>query len=387
MAVAMIIGLVFSMVLQFAVPVLGPLLVPDLGITRAQLGSVTMVFFLVGALSSPRAGRWCDSVGGRTSMLASIVLGSAGLMVAGLANGLAVLLLGALVAGVAAAMGNPATNRIVMRGYDDRTRGAVIGLKQSGVQFGALLSGALLPTLALATGWRTALLISGGVGLASVLVAAVLVPRDLDPGTRPSPDDVRPTATPTLWTLCLFAMLMGFGIACVNTYLPIYAVESVGESVARAGLVASVLGGCGIGARLLWGLVADRLANPLRLLPVLATGAATGVGLVLSATTVGPLTLWVGAALLGMTALGWHGVVMLLAMRTVPEHRAGWASGRVVLWFYGGFMISPVPFGALADATGSYRPGWTGILGAFALAAVLTGTRAWRAERTERSLA
>jgi hypothetical protein len=38
-------------------------------------------------------------------------------------------------------------------------------------------------------------------------------------------------------------------------------------------------------------------------------------------------------------------VVMLIIVRDVPPQASGQASGRVILAFYAGLMVSPLPFG------------------------------------------
>jgi MFS family permease len=382
------IGLVASLVLamtagtamQFAPPILGPLLVPDLGMSRAQLGMLTSTFFLVGAIASPVAGRWADRVGGRRALVATFGLGALALVVMGLAPNHAVLLVASGLGGVAAAAANPATNRLILTQFPATTRGAVTGLKQSGVQFGNLLAGATLPALALAFGWNLTVILAGAVMASGIVLVLAAVPGAADRSPRLATGPGSAPSSPIVTALCTFAALMGLGIAAVITYLPIYAVERAGQSVTQAGLITAVIGGLGIAARLFWGVAADRLARPLVVLPIMALGAMVGVGLLAAAPWAGSWTLWAGAAVLGATALGWNGVAMLVTMTVVPREQAGWATGRVILWFYIGLLASPVPFGLVADRTGSYLAGWAGVTVAF-LAAGIAMVLAGRAAR------
>jgi sugar phosphate permease len=369
--------------MQFAIPVLGPLIMPDLGLSRAQLGAVTTLFFLVGAATSTSAGRWTDRVGGRRSLFATHLSAGLAFAIAAQAGSLALLLVAGAVAGLGAALANPATNRLILAGFPPGSRGAIVGLKQSGVQLGGLAAGVALPSLALLLGWQRALLSWTVLAVVTTGIILVTVPASLDPSGGRRAAGSSEGGGPTITVLCTFAALMGFGVSSINTYLPIYAVEVVGTSVTTAGFVVSVLAVLGIASRLGWGWGADRLARPIRVLPVLSIGALVGTGLLVLAASVGQWALWIGAGVLGATALGWNGVAMLVAMNAVPAARAGWASGRVILFFYVGLVVSPIPFGLLADRLGSYAVGWLFVALAFVAATVSTTvTSAARGERT-----
>jgi sugar phosphate permease len=373
LVVVLLLTMTVAIGMQFAIPILGPLIMPDLGLSRAQLGAVTTVFFLIGAATSTSAGRWTDAVGGRRSLFATHLAAGAAFVIAAAARSLLLLLVAAAVAGLGAALANPATNRLILAGFPRGSRGAIVGLKQSGVQLGGLVAGVALPSLALLLGWQRALLSWTVLAAATAAITVRIVAATLDPPGGPmGRGTTRPTGGPTITVLCAFAALMGFGVASVNTYLPIYSVEVVGTSVTTAGLVVSTLAVLGIASRLGWGWRADRLARPIRVLPILSVGALVGTMLLLLAAEVGPWALWVGAAVLGGTALGWNGVAMLVAMNAVPPEQAGWASGRVIRFFYFGLVISPVPFGLLADRLSSYVVGWVFVALAFVGATIAT---------------
>ena len=379
-AVALVTAMTVGTAVQFATPILGPLLLPDLGLTRAQLGSLTSVFFAVGAVASPLAGRLADRTSDRTAMAVTFLLGGISLAAMSRSPGYILLLLAVAIGGLSAALSNPATNRLVLATYPPGRRGAITGLKQSGVQLGTLLAGIALPPLALAVGWRDALLLTGALAASGALLALLVVPRRA-PSRKGTTDDDGDGDTTTVAVLCAFAALMGLGIASVTTYLPVYAVEQVEVTVTTAGLVTAVVGGLGIAARLFWGVTADRIHRPLRVLPWLGIGAMVGVGLLAGASVVGPWALWLGAGVFGATAMAWNGVAMLIAMTAVPPARAGWATGRVILWFYAGLVASPIPFGLLADRTDSYLVGWAGVTVAFFAASTSVVLRERRRRR------
>jgi hypothetical protein len=61
---------------------------------------------------------------------------------------------------------------------------------------------------------------------------------------------------------------------------------------------------------------------------------------------------------------------MLAVISEVGPADAGRASGRVLFGFYTGFVPSPVAFGALVDATGSYLVSWGLVMVLLAAAAL-----------------
>nr|MBA2529741.1 MFS transporter [Euzebyales bacterium] len=176
--------------------------------------------------------------------------------------------------------------------------------------------------------------------------------------------------------LAVYAFLMGAGVAAVNAYLPLYAVEVLGVSVQLAGAVAAIIGFVGILSRVLWGWLTERGGGFVVPLLVMAVGAVVALGLVIAAQLAGTAVLWLAALVFGATAVTWNAVGMLALVTEVDPADAGRASGHVLLGFYGGFVPSPIVFGAIVDATGDYRVAWAGVAAVFVAAALLMS--AWR---------
>ena len=80
--------------------------------------------------------------------------------------------------------------------------------------------------------------------------------------------------------------------------------------------------------------------------------------LIAAGEALGAWALWAGAVVLGLGGASWNAVVMLAVIRIAPRETAGHAAGRVLTSFFIGLCVSAPVFGALADATGEYLPGW-----------------------------
>jgi predicted MFS family arabinose efflux permease len=364
-----------STAVQFVFGVLARFLLDEFDIERYQLGLLTTASFVVGGLGSVPAGRLVDRVGGRPVQTASLVIICTSVVVMALAPSYLWMLVGAALAGGALATANPTTNKLIARDLEAGERGVIMGFKQAGVQAGNFLIGVSLPAAARAWGWRAALGATVVVPLATVAATLLLIPRDRGLASH---DSRRPEARGSLeagvWWLGAYALLMGTGVATFSGYVPLYAQESLGLSVGKAGLIAGTTGLVGILSRIAWGWGAERFGQFSKPLVWLALGAIAAIVLVLLAPAIGAAALWAGAVLFGATALTWNAIGMLAVLDEVDPQDAGQASGLVVTGFYVGFVVSPMLFGYSVDLTGTYSVGWGAVAAVF-LVATLVATR------------
>ncbi|MGH3941014.1 MAG: MFS transporter [Pseudonocardiaceae bacterium] len=344
-----------AMLGPYAVSALGPSLVNDLQLPRSAVGALVTATFAVACVASLVAGRVVDVSGPRrgVAVLAGLVL--TGLLAAALAPGYGWLLAALAVIGLALALANPATNLLVAGRVPGPKRGLAIGVKQSGVPLSAFAAGLVLPPVAAVAGWRA------GMAAAAVLpiVLLIVVWRSV-PGDAPRPDRsgrARPglrTSTsalsPWLAGLMGFSLLLGSGLATVNTYLPLYASQQLELPDAAAGSVLASFGVAGLIARVVWTRLADRLVDVTMALRWLALAAAGATVLLALAAEWGTWLVWAGAIGVGATATAANAVSMLAVLRRGGA--TGHASALVSLGFFGGFAVGPTSAGLLADHAG-----------------------------------
>lgn len=353
---------------------LAPFLRDDFGLSRSRLGLLTTALFVVAAPGSLLAGRFVDTAAGRAVavwIFGAVAIAGVGFAVA--PSYLWILLVSGW-AGIPLALGNPGTNKLVARYVAPGGRGLIMGIKQSGVQITALAIGAVLPAAARAWGWRSAIalvLIPAGLGL----VGSLSIPPH-EPATVEEPAAVGQRRGHGVRVLTVYAFLMGAAMAAMIAYLPLYAEESVGLSVTRAGALAATIGLIGVGSRIYWGWRSERVAHLSMPLAIMSGVAALATALILLAPGLGIWMLWPAAVLIGATGAAWMAVGMLAIVAEVEGEHMGRASGVVIFGFFCGQMTSPLLFGVSVDLSHSYVPGWTGVLVAFGLA-TLIATR-WR---------
>ncbi|OPC85344.1 arabinose ABC transporter permease [Embleya scabrispora] len=355
----------FSMLQLFLIGALGPRIVDELGVSPAALGLTTTVGFGVAAVLSPVGGRVVDRLGPRRCLVALLVVSALALALIESAPGAGLLLGTVALGGLPQALANPATNKAILAGVPAARREAVTGMKQSGVQLGAFAAGLPLAALAPVAGWRGAVWTAAGVALLAAVWAVRVLP--VDPPMEPVPAVWVPRGM-VAW-LASFSVLLGGGIASVNTYLALYGTERLGLGFTAAGVLVEVLGVAGVVGRMGWSRVAARPGRSRWLPGVLAVGAV-GAALLLALSASATPLVWVAAGGMGVFAVSANAVSMVLVMQRAAPGRAGQDSALVSAGFFAGFAVGPPLFGALADA-GHNGSGWLLVAGEFTGASVV----------------
>lgn len=360
----------------FAFGVLAPTLVEDLGLSRAQVGFLPTALYLTATLTSSIAGRITDALGGRRVAvgLGAVVMASYLLVAA--SPGLAVMVAGAALGGLALASANPATNLILARTLPRSAVSAAMGWKQAGVPLASTVAGVLLPVVAVAGGWRAAFLAGAAMALAYLLLSATLLPPvgPVDAGAAHGAG-----GTDALRWLCTFALFMGGAGGVANTHYALFATSEVGMGRARAGAAIATMGLVGAVSRVGWARIADGpVGSAPRVLAVLGVLGVLATGVLAASPALGPWAFWCGALASGTSLYAWNSVLNLVVVTTVALPQVGAASGQVMRFFYLGLLSTPVAFGLSVDATSSYALGWVGQATLLAAAALVAGCHSRR---------
>ena len=373
MALAATATMAVSFSLLFVMATVGPLLVADMGLSRASLGGVVAAAYAVAAVVWRPAAGVVDRLGARHTMAITAALAATALVLVATARGLPNLVVASVVAGLGQALANPATNLEIASSFGESSaRATAVGTKQAGVPLGALVAGAAVPSAAGAWGWRAAV-----ASAALVAMAVVVLPLrtySSAPPSRPRAGAVAISRDASLLLLCAFQLLLGAGVATVNTYLPLFATETLAVEPRVAGTLTLMIGVTGIAARVVVTRLsagAGRAQGALGRLTALSVAGA----LALSAAPLGGAWLaWLGAFLVGGTAVAANAVAMLVVIERHRPPATARASGIVSAGFFGGFAVGPPLFGFVVDGTGSYPTGWALVAGVLAAATVTAAT-------------
>lgn len=348
----------------------------DLDFSQAALGAALGIYLGVGAIGSAYFGRLADRLGPTPTMRAAALVAAVGAaVIALLADRWGVLVVGLVVAGLANALGQPASNLYLTRFVRAGRQGLAFGLKQSSVPSAALLGGAAVPALALTVGWRWAF------GLAAIAAAtgAVAVPRAA-PRSAPAPEETASGNELRVGPLVMLGVggAFGFGAATALTGFLVDAAVTAGIREAPAGLLLSLGSAAAIAARLVVGARADRRTG--RHLLVVAVMLAVGsVGFFLLATA-SPGLMVVGTIVAFSAAWGWSGLYFYSVVTLYPR-APGAAAGLVQSGTFLGGIAGPLLFGGAVEAWG-YSPAYVmaGVWAVLASVAIGIG-RVWDRRR------
>ncbi|HET7261248.1 MAG TPA: MFS transporter [Casimicrobiaceae bacterium] len=352
-----------------ATAVLAPEMAQAFGIDARWIGLFVGIVYAGAMLAGLASGGFIERFGSiRVSQGAVALCAVATLVIAVAPQHLPVALaVAALVIGLGYGPITPASSQLLQRTAAPSRMALTFSIKQTGVPAGVALSGAILPGLALAFGWRTTFVIVALLG-AVVVAFAQPIRAGLDVERRPNRSlslaaIVGPLAilreSPALLALALVSFAYSATQVCLTSFLVVHLTGALGYSLVSAGLILTATTIAGAFGRIGWGVVADRLLAPRRTLALIGViAAACAIAMALS-TPGWPATAIVAlAACFGATAIGWNGVQLAEVARLAPPGAAGKVTGATSVVTFAGVVVGPPLFAFLADLTGSDRAGF-----------------------------
>ena len=363
----------------FALAVLASPIIDDLEVSRATVGIIGSVNTGLGALTAPWTGRVTDRIGPRRAVLILLAMSAVAMLLVGLAGNVWVLLLAYVIGGLPQGGGNPATNALIAATLPPGERGVMTGIKQSGVTLAVFVSGLAMPALERTWDWQGAYVVFGVLFLGLTVLTWLVLPADVG---GPSPRNTdgangRSELPPVIRRLGIYALLMGLASGAIGRFLPLFAEEELGYSLAVAGFAASLSGLLGMGFRIAAARLADTRIAPTRLLVQLSSIAVVSSALLALSVPLGRELLWPAVVLYAIGHTAWNAVANLAVIMNVPQRDAGRASGTIILGFLMGLTIAGPATGAIVDATDRYEIAWwLSVVLAAVSAAVLAGGRA-----------
>lgn len=359
--------------------ILGPFLLEDLGITRAQLGWLITANTFSGAVISFWIGGFTDRMGAFRSFALLGLTSATALFLYAASSVFALFALGAAIGGVSQAFSNPVTNKLIALHVEHGVRGVVTGVKQSGVYVMVTLAGLAVPAGDLVIGWRPTLVVFGGAALAFTASGLALLPDDRR-STGAGEQRVRTGRVHmAVWWLTAYGFMHGT-VGSFSFVFALYATEELGRSEQFAGVIISLAGVGALVGRIVWARLAElRLGYSTPLLAMAVT-AIVAVGFILGA---GPGPIWlaaIGGMAFGASTNSWNSVGMLAVTNLSGSDATGRGTGIILTGFLAGLGVGPPILGWVLDQTASYTLVWSIEIGVFAASVPLV--LAWR--RSER---
>lgn len=366
-----------SFVLQGLI-VLGTVFVNVYNLNLTQLGLVTTALSSGVTISMVFIGGLVDRRGPRTILFWGTVLMAGLSMLLLMTNSFAYLLVVLVLVGMALAIVPAAGTKAVFTAFQNRSRGLVMGIRQTGVPLGATLAAWLLPGLALRWGLHTIYkvfsieLLLTGWAFCAVMYAWRSGPRPA--GWLPiERSEFRHLLRPAVTGFVLSA-----GQYIMLTY-SITALQHHHIRIEVAGVILAVSQISGGVARILLGQLSDRVRYPSKVIAGVAASGATIaliVGLLPMNTSLWVVSIvWVA---FGFSAVGWNALVLTWAGESVSSSNSGAAMSLTGASIFFGAAIFPPLFGSVVDLTHHYVFGWLMLM-------MILGFGAWVAFGAESS--
>lgn len=341
---------------QLVIPVLFPLIKADLGVTYAELGAASALYYVVSGVCQTLAGFAVDRFGARRVLVGGLALCSGGILLAGLAHAYPLLLLASLVAGVGNSVFHPADFAILNARVDSARLGYAFSFHGIGGNLGWALAPLFCVGISSVYGWHAALLAAAALGI--VMIGVLLTQREAITVElrRPHPGAAAPTlagdvrvltAAPVL--MCFFFFfLLSVALTGVQTFgvASLSALYAAPVALASSALTAFLLGGAaGI---LAGGWVATRTARH----DLVAASGMLAAGLLMLSLALHALTPALLAPVLALAGFC-SGMTNpsrdLLVRAATPRGSTGKVYGFVYSGLDLGAMVTPVFYGWLLD--------------------------------------
>ena len=351
-------------------PVMAPVAAQALSVSPAMVGFYVSITYLGAMFASLTSGNTVSRFGPiRVSQL-GLLLCALGLCLCA-TPWLPVIAIGALLIGLGYGPITPASSQILARTTPADRMALVFSIKQTGVPLGAMMAGAIVPSIMLAFNWQWTMVM---VAIACVLSALLAQP------LRQELDELRQANLPFQMSALTSPIRMVLGhrplatmAACsfmfcmvqmsLTTYLVTYLHDDLSYGLVSAGLLLSVTQMGGMGGRILWGFVADKWLGAQKTLALLAALMALSSLTTALFLPVLPIWgIWMVLIVYGASAIGWNGVYLSEVARQAPEGKASVATGGTLTFTFLGVVIGPPIFGALSTAFGSYRAGFLALV-------------------------
>lgn len=389
LGVALAVQVAISLV-SAAMAVLLPFVKAEFHLTFAQAGLLANFSFVGGFLAIALAGLAVDALGDRFVLILGGLLAGLAALAAAFSPTFLILLTALVVMGVGIAAPTPAGGVAVRRAFPRRLRGMVMSIRQTGLPLGFFFAALILPAVAIAHGWRAAMVVAGLISIV-VALGCLAVYRSAEPAGQVEGESrglgnvfKRDSAIAAGGAVFLVAAQMS-----LLTYLVSYLIHDRRLTITAAATFLAIAQLGGAGGRILWGVVSDRLLGGSRrttLQLAAATGAAGSLALAALPSQSPAAVLLVAVLIAAAGSVGWNGVQLSFLAELARPGTEGRNLGIGLMIQQPGILAGPFLFGLVADITGSFRLAWV-LLAGFLGTAILIISRARETVPRERESA
>ena len=343
----------------FIFPPIAIAVASTLDVDPVYVGFQAGLLFLTTICATLYSGQTVSKFGAVATMQIATVIALIGIVLCAL-NNIVTILIGSMLFGYCHSVVNPCTAVVLRQFVTDKNRSLVFSIKQCSVPIGLLLSSLCGPFIAERYDWRFAML-----PLAVFLIIMFFTLFKLNKFIKievhkPSKNvlTIPINALSSFWNnyhLRIVAFVgLSFGM-CQSTLLTFTSnmfVEEIGVNLQVAGYVLLCIHIGGVFGRILWGHLADRIADPGLIIRILAILIFIFMGLIALLPNSMYFGFWLALFfLIGYTAVGWNGIIISeFAHQSKGENSEQQMAGAFFILFSGGAfgpLIFPMVYATL----------------------------------------
>jgi ACS family hexuronate transporter-like MFS transporter len=366
---------------RLSVGPLAPFFKDDLGVTSTQVGLVMSAAAFGYMLSIFPIGWVVDKIGARWPMVTGELIAGTCMISLFFVTSYARLLILMFVTGLGCGFLLPSTTQGVIAWFPLGERATVMGLKQTAVNIGGIITAATLPTVALALGWRYGFLFLGIIAVAIGATALILYREPPVTSFNSIGSEGLEAAVPLLeilksreiWLLAFCGLCLTWVEMALIAHLVLYLTEVLLFGVVAAGGLLAMTEVAGAIARPGSGFLSDRIFGGRRKqVFVLMAGTASIMCSIVG--LFGPYLSWAlypALFLLGIGGIAFGGIHLTLLSEFGGRRGAGKAVGLGGMITLAGGALGPPCFGYIVDASGSYKWAWLSLAFGAALCVLL----------------
>ena len=355
-----------------------PWLKPEFNLSYAELGLLMTVFFVVSGIGQALAGFVVDRFGARAVLCSGIALLGVSALALAAAPNYAMLLAGAMLAGVGNSVFHPADYTLLNQRVSKARLAHGFSVHGISGNIGWALSPIFMTFITSVAGWRTALLCAAA--LPFIVLTVLFLNRH---ALRPDPIVLDAPGAPgqaaggslaflrlkSVWMCFAFFFITALALGGIQSFASTALISLYGMSLAWATSAYTAYMAASAAGMALGGFLGARNKDYDRTI-TLAFGSAAALAILLALAVV---PAWMALVLMG--AIGFASGIAgpsrdLLIRAAAPPNATGRVFGVVYSGLDSGLSIGPLIFGAMMDA---HHPSWIFVfIGVFQALAIAT---------------
>ncbi len=361
---------------------LAPFIKPELNLSSAQIGLLCSAMTIGCMVSQIPAGILSDVFGARWAMLfGHLLIGGSAMLISFLHSYLSIFSC-LVVLGIGIGCNQAPASKAIITWFPTKGTATAMGVKQTGINMGAILASLCLPAIALSSNsWRYSFRVAGWATLIPATLFLVLF-RERPPHA-PMPPRARVVQKKDLLQvlyhrdfqlMCLSGILFLIAQHSFSTHFLLYGSKALNLSIRESGGLMAICFGTGAFARIGWSLLSDYFLGGKRKIVVILIGVLGAVASFAFIPLKALNSTWLiysFVVLFGLTGMGWTAIYFTMLAEFPRKELAGVVTGTAFVLWNIGVVIGPPLFGYFVDLTGKYALSWFLVGSCMAVVALL----------------